>query len=152
MKHLIIGICLIIGLLMSACRDRSGSWKPEPKPQAPVKYEPDTNAIQDISLIPLIANPEKYDGKKIRVIGYLHIEFEGNTLSINKKDYIQDIFKNAIWADFVSRDEMAKNKKFSDHYVLMEGVFSSKMKGHMGMNSGSIKQISRLELWGTARD
>ena len=35
---------------------------------------------ENISLIRLIATPEKYDGKRIQVIGYLHIEFEGTAI------------------------------------------------------------------------
>jgi len=29
----------------------------------------------NVSLVKLIANPEKYDGKRIQAIGYLHLEF-----------------------------------------------------------------------------
>lgn len=33
-----------------------------------------------VSLIQLIANPEKYDGKQVAVVGFLRLEFEGNAL------------------------------------------------------------------------
>ena len=32
----------------------------------------------DVSLIQLIANPQMFDGKLVRVIGFLRLEFEGN--------------------------------------------------------------------------
>lgn len=142
MKHLIIITCLVNCLLLAACRDRSGNWKPE-SPPAP-KYEPDTNAIRDISLIALIANPEKYAGKKIRVKGFIHLEFEANELFVNKEDYTEGISKNAICIDYHKVD-VPLYRKFSDHYVIVEGIFSSKMLGHDAANSGAIRQIARMD-------
>jgi hypothetical protein len=108
---------------------------------ARVKY------VQDVSLITLIANPEVNEGKKVRVIGYLNLEFEGNALFLNKSDYDQSISKNALWIQ-MSRDSanMPDIKKCSKHYVLLEGTFST-MEGHMNMCSGSIENISRLEIY-----
>jgi hypothetical protein len=33
------------------------------------------------------------------------------------------------------------------HYVLLEGIFNSKDRGHMGMWSGSLTKIQRAEVW-----
>ncbi len=41
----------------------------------------------DVTLVQLIANPEKFDGKSIRVIGFLRLEFEGNVLYLHREDY-----------------------------------------------------------------
>ena len=101
-----------------------------------------------ISLVNLIATPERYDGKKIRVIGYLHLEFEGNGLYLHKDDYDFGISKNAIWADVNEKHpEIGKLSKFSNQYVIIEGTFDSNMRGHMDANSGGIKNITRLEIW-----
>jgi hypothetical protein len=94
----------------------------------------------------LIATPERFNGRKVRIIGYLHIEFEGNVICLNKEDYTHGISKNSLWMDFKSRNEMAQFKKCSDHYVITEGIFNAKMQGNMGMNSGSIQNISRLDI------
>ena len=37
-----------------------------------------------VSLIRLIANPEKYHGKKIQVTGYINLEFEGDAIYLHK--------------------------------------------------------------------
>jgi len=48
---------------------------------APIQAQQPT----DVTLIQLIANPEKFDGKLIRVIGFLRLEFEGTcSISIGK--------------------------------------------------------------------
>lgn len=97
-------------------------------------------------MIQLVANPEKYDGKQIRIIGFLRIEFEGNALYVHKEDYEIGLLKNAIWVD-VTPEMKKEQSKFSMHYVLIEGVFSASEKGHMGAFSGSIKHINRVMLW-----
>jgi hypothetical protein len=101
----------------------------------------------DVSLINLIATPEKYQGKIVRVVGYLNLEFEGNAIYIHKEDYENALLKNAIWIE-LSRDEAIKNTKaFNKKYVILVGVFDMKDNGHMGLFSGAIKKISRLDLW-----
>jgi hypothetical protein len=102
---------------------------------------------QDVSLIRLIANPEVNKGREVRVMGYLNLEFEGDALYLNKSDYDQSISKNALWIQ-MSHDSlnMPDIKKCSKHYVLLEGTFNT-MEGHMGMFSGSIENITRLEVY-----
>ena len=99
-----------------------------------------------VTLVQLIANPEKFDGKLIRVIGFLRLEFEGDVLYLHREDYEHAILGDGIWVDVTP--EMTKQKEtLNMHYVLLEGIFSSGERGHMGMWSGSIKRIRRAELW-----
>jgi hypothetical protein len=101
-----------------------------------------------VSLISLIASPQKFSGQKVRVIGYLHLEFEGNGLYLNQDDFKNGISKNAIWIEIGPKHpENSPLSKFIDHYVIMEGTFDNKNQGHMGVMSGSLKDITRLELW-----
>jgi hypothetical protein len=106
-----------------------------------VSDEPET-----ISIINLIASPEKYDRKKVRVIGYLTLYFESSVLYLHKVDFDNMITKNGIWVD-VSRAGLDSLKSYNKHYVIMDGTFDSQRKGHMDMNSGNIKNITRLDLW-----
>jgi hypothetical protein len=101
----------------------------------------------DVSLINLIATPEKYQGKIVRVVGYLNLEFEGNAIYIHKEDYEHALLKNAIWID-LSREEEGKNTKtFNKKYVILVGVFDMNDNGHMSLFSGTIGKISRLDIW-----
>jgi hypothetical protein len=47
----------------------------------------------DVSLIQLIANPESYDGKKVRIIGFLRLEFEGDALYLHQVDFEMRLMK-----------------------------------------------------------
>lgn len=104
----------------------------------------------DITLVQLIANPEKFDGKLIRVIGFLRLEFEGNVLYLHREDYENAILGDGIWVD-VTPEITKQSKALNMNYVLLEGVFSSSDRGHMGMWSGAIKKIRRAELWSNVK-
>jgi len=109
---------------------------------APIQAQEPT----DVTLVRLIANPEKFDGKLIRVIGFLRLEFEGNVLYLHREDYENAILGNGIWVDVTPL--MTKQRgTLNMNYVLLEGVFSAGDRGHMGMWSGTIKEIRRAELW-----
>ena len=104
----------------------------------------------DVTLVQLIANPDRVDGKLIRVIGFLRLEFEGDVLYLHREDYENEILGNGIWVSVTPA--IAKQKAtLNMNYVLLEGVFSSGDRGHMGMWSGAIKQIRRAELWAPAK-
>lgn len=102
------------------------------------------------SLITLIARPEDFDGKRVRVIGYLHFEFEGNGLYISKDSYEHAIARNGVWIDppagFESDSGPARRQP-NDRYVIVEGTFNAQDRGHMGMWSGAIEDVKRLEAW-----
>lgn len=104
----------------------------------------------DASLIQLIANPEKYDGKFVRVIGYLLLELEGNALYLHREDYEAQLVKNAIGVD--PNSDMEKDRgKFDRKYVLLEGIFDARNLSHMGLFSGELRKISRADVWRPAQ-
>jgi hypothetical protein len=54
-------------------------------------------ADESVSLIQLIANPERYDKKIVRFIAYLHLEFEGDAVYLHRDDFEHAISNDAIW-------------------------------------------------------
>lgn len=100
----------------------------------------------NVSLVQLLATPDKFHGKFVRVIGYLHLEFEGNGLYLHREDYQSAIPKNGIWFEGTG-ETMKKPKDFSDRYVLVEGTFDAKSQGHLGMWSGTIAKVERVMPW-----
>ena len=98
-----------------------------------------------VSLIQLIANPKDYDGKVVRVIGFVKLEFEGNAIYLHQDDYKHNITKNGLWVD-VTDDVRKKQKDYDQKYVLVVGTFNAKETGHMGLWSGSIQKLSRFQI------
>ena len=103
---------------------------------------------ENVSLVKLIVNPEKYDGKRIQVIGYLHLEFEGQAIYLHEEDFKHSISENSFWVNFSSKLTKKQNPtKFNDKYVIVIGTFKAKEKGHMAMFGGTLDNIVRLDLW-----
>jgi hypothetical protein len=102
---------------------------------------------EDVSLIQLIANPQAYDGKTIRIIGFVHLEFEGTVIYLHREDFRYGIAKNGLWLDIPKGMNQAQMKAINDHYVICTARFVANMHGHMGMNSGEVTSVSRLEVW-----
>ncbi|MDR7272968.1 hypothetical protein J2X20_005653 [Pelomonas saccharophila] len=100
----------------------------------------------DVSLISLIATPREFDGKQVRVIGFARLEFEGNAIYLHREDYLQGITKNGLWLD-VERLPKKSAASANNQYVIVEGVFSMTDKGHLGLWSGSIQKVTRMDPW-----
>ena len=54
---------------------------------------------QDVSIIQLIATPEKFDGKFVSLIGFLCIAFEGDSIYLHREDLEKGIPRNGLWVD-----------------------------------------------------
>ena len=97
-----------------------------------------------VSIIQLLANPDDYDGKNVRLIGYIHFEFEGAGIYFHKEDFDRRIYANGFW---VSLAQGFSPDHCQDRYVLIEGVFDASSTGHMGLWSGTVKDITRCTQW-----
>lgn len=103
---------------------------------------------QTVSLIQLIANPLRYSGKKVRVIGYVTFQFEGEGLFLHKEDLDNGISENAIRIAIpaaMSQDERAAVNR---RYVICEGTFIALSHGHDDIfANGTLTKITRLQKW-----
>lgn len=100
------------------------------------------NAVS-VSLLTLIANPTQYEGKVVRVIGFVQLEFEGNAIFLHEEDFRRAITENGLWLDVPAGFRGYE----SGSYAIVEGVFTSKAHGHMGLFSGEIQHVTRLQPW-----
>ena len=102
------------------------------------------------SLVALLANPQHYHGRKIRVEGFMHVEFEGNAIYLSKDDADHLITSNGLWVSFdknaIPYEGVVGPKEFHRKWVLIEGVFkyNPQGSGHFGGWSGEIKSIDRI--------
>jgi hypothetical protein len=143
MRHPLLMTLLIPLLLMTtSATGQMKGYKP--------KKGADPDAVE-VSLIQLIANPQAYDGKKVRLIGFLRLEFEGNAIYLHREDYEHGISSNGLWID-VPRD-MTKDQQqaVNTQYAICEGVFRASEHGHMDMFSGELTSVSRLQAWPSHR-
>jgi hypothetical protein len=95
------------------------------------------------SLIHVIQHPDQYQGKKVRVVGFCNLELEGKALYVSEADYPAGT-KNAVWLDVPLSPE---NQVVNEKVALVEGTFDGTALGHLGMYSGTIKDVERLQVW-----
>jgi hypothetical protein len=109
-----------------------------------------------VSLISIIANPERYDGFYVQVTGYLHLRSEDFGLYLSKTDGDYLNGKNAVWVSFAQnvrkvpivllgqKDTSNSIQYFDGKYVTMTGVFDKSHMGHMGTYSGTLRDIDSI--------
>jgi len=94
-----------------------------------------------VSVARILARPEAYDGKVVRIVGFLNIEFEGDAIYASEEAYRHRLIPDAIWVD-VPKDLADRREAYQRRYVILEGTFDANAHGHMGMFPGSLRKIS----------
>ena len=140
-------LCAVLAIMAGGCSSSaqvSNAYAPLFAPAG----EPICTAARgeacSISLIALIANPEKYVGKEIQVIGFATLEFEGNAVYLSKEAADMGNNASAVWLDLEGLNVL-NPEKLNRNHVFVAGTFDAENRGHMGMFAGTIKSIFRLE-------
>ena len=119
--------------------------RPQPPAATCVARNSDgTCGLYTASIVQLLANPERYDGLRVRTFGYIHLEFEGNAIYLHQEDERKGLYANGLW---VSLATGISPHDCTDSYVLVEGTFSVGDRGHMGLWSGAVSDITRCLKW-----
>jgi hypothetical protein len=99
-----------------------------------------------LSLVQLIANPERYDGKLVNVTGFLTMNEEGTTLWYHETDFDHALTENALSIDR-TKDMNANRERLEFNYVLIVGTFRDEKRSLRYSQTGRITNITRFELW-----
>ena len=110
------------------------------KNQKAIYQEKSGDDIYCVSLINLIASPEKFDGKRVSVSGIMCMQYEETVLYLSYDDYDNMVTKNSIWIDIDS-----ENAELDKVPVIIEGTYHKVNDGFINMCSGSISDITRIE-------
>ena len=98
-----------------------------------------------VSLVQLIAGPQNFDGKRVAVTGFVMLEAENTAVYLHESDAAYGIFRNALWLGVPLGGE-SHRVRFHRRYVVIEGIFNARRRGHGDAFSGSLEDISRFEL------
>jgi hypothetical protein len=96
------------------------------------------------SLLQLLADPGRYDGRRVVVVGYCRLEVEGAAIYLHKEDYVRGL-GNKLRLDIPISEITPQRKRIK--YCLVEGTFNAKDTGQMGGFTGAIESITRYEPW-----
>jgi len=97
-----------------------------------------------VSLISVIANPEKFDGQRLRVIGVLG--YDGGTdnavcLYVSETDARNAVMPNCIYVD----QSFYKGDKRLGKYIILNATF--RYTGGHGLDSLSFHDVTDMKLW-----
>ena len=101
--------------------------------------------IEDVSIINLIATPEKYNGKCVRIRGMLATGHESNAIFLDEGSYKNFIYANSISLVLTSQ-QVEHFSGGNGAYALVEGMFEQEMQTDLSFQ-GRIKKISRIAFW-----
>ena len=102
---------------------------------------------ESISLINLIATPERYEKKKVVVSGWINLNLEDMTLCLAK---VVPSGKECVWIELEDGNMEAFKKRLSQwqqhdgKLVVVHGVFNKENQGHFGGSSGALEKIERI--------
>jgi len=103
-----------------------------------------------VSIIEVIANPDKFHGKMVRIIGVGRIEFEGDSICLNNESYQYRVGRNCLRLALGLFQQLVKSnklKQYNGKYVLIEGKFKKNKPEYLNLYGGEIENITRYELW-----
>lgn len=102
----------------------------------------------NVGMIPLLASPEKYNGKVIQTIGFLNIGSmrENDNLWLYERDGELSLFKNSFSLD-LSDDQRKQFMHLNHTYVLITGTLHSDGPEGTSMDSGIIVHVTKLDGW-----
>lgn len=106
--------------------------------QIELQYEP-------VSLVRLLATPERYDGRRVRVSGFLTLGFEDLGVHLDENAYEAGLRMNALWLDPPNWLTPTATRKLNRRYGEVAGTFDASEHGHMGVYAAALTDLRRIE-------
>ena len=111
-----------------------------------IGYAKPATQLQNVSLLELVVQPEKFDGKTIAVIGYLDVSFDGSLLYVHREDAENWISENAVWVR--RTEQMERNRSSLNHkYVKLVGKFKVGYSQQLGDPPNGFSEVQSISLW-----
>ncbi|MFZ6746946.1 hypothetical protein ACO0LC_27275 [Undibacterium sp. JH2W] len=104
----------------------------------------------DLSLINLVATPERYHGKLVNVTGYIFVGMEHMSIcpyqvEVSSKDCLWINIDSGPYASHADRERISKKmavlEKFYGKTATIIARFNKKDQGHFGLWSGALTKI-----------
>ena len=152
-KSILLLICFLSAALPSISQQEQKSkdwWLPKERTTEERKFDlkyPTVVFDSSVSLVQLIVNPEKFDGKRIWVEGCVCDMYETQSLYLSKDDLKHRIDTNRIQTSYSkelrvqSKNGFTSVSQLNGCFVGMEGVFHAKTSYN---SRGELSDIVRV--------
>jgi hypothetical protein len=114
-----------------------------------------------VSIVELIAAPEKWDGKNLSVVGFGVFEYEGDAVYLHKEDFDLGLAQNAVAIglkykyDHSLLDPSLNLDGLNKTYIRVSGTFVAASRGvsyFSGVTAGEISNVCFVESWALRRE
>jgi hypothetical protein len=102
----------------------------------------DSAAPESRSVVALLADPAAFHEKRVRTLGFYVLAEEESALYLSAGDAEHGIYANSVWVD--GEGSSVDLAGVSGRYVLVEGTFNARNKGHGSLAAGGIESVSRI--------
>lgn len=127
-----ITIVLVVGIAHSIAYSEEEQWRPI------------------VSMVQLLSAPDKYDKKRLMIIGYFKMGAEDNAIYLSKEHADNWLLNSRIWIN-VPAGESGKYQEFVNGYVLVDGEFTMNPERNGQYAPGSIS-IVKMGRWPPSTD
>jgi hypothetical protein len=108
-----------------------------------------TRAVEEVSLVQLIATPDRFAGKRVIVIGVYKLDFESFALYLTKDDATLAIRSNSVALGIFQKGlNETKTKQewtsLNGSHVRVVGTFRHAPSGHMNLWRSELTDISAI--------
>jgi len=106
----------------------------------------DQRDIAFISLHTLAANPDAYNGKRVRTAGVLHFEMEDDSLFFDQGSYRNRVYLNSVGIGIDNSISLGKKRRrLSGRYAIAEGTFEGALPSPLCADPPKISEYERLD-------
>jgi len=103
--------------------------------------EGDFEPTRNVTIQQLLKSPATYDGKRVRVTGYYHSEYEESNFSEHKGDDIKQSLSLNGRSVFANDADI---NWIDDGHATVEGTFVNRPGGHWGAWPGEIQRLTKF--------
>jgi hypothetical protein len=102
--------------------------------------------VERVSIISLIATPERYDKKWVAVKGFFVNEFENRVLFLDRNSAKKNIVENGITLIFDSISKINMLNKYQNQYLEIEGLFNKAKDNNKNTFNHYVSKIYNIRL------
>lgn len=100
---------------------------------------------QSVTMQQLLAEPQRFEGQRVRTTGFLRLEFEANALYQTRDDFNNTVMQHAVWLDLTNA-QLRRLGKLNNGHVVVEGVFTAQYKGNGGKWPGALRPVADVRM------
>ena len=100
---------------------------------------------ESVALAALIATPTPFDGKRVRVEGFVTLEFEGSGLYPVREAYYGGVTQSALRIERPKWLTSNFERSMTKHYASVWGTFKANEPGSGSIYSGTIRDIISID-------